>query len=606
MRDEEDLRKIPEPSCLRMTSFLMFLGNLARRTVSCASLCPLNIVIDALIVDSGNGHDLISAEKFERMDLNTHIYIYDYMYVSGKINFHTANGVTSTTSMVDLNFDTFNEPAKAHVLDDTPSVLSLGKRCMEQGYSFVWPSGRDPYMINSDGEKIKMEVRDLMQYVYLCDEDYHPTSNKEAEMVAKFLGLMKDNRTVYGHSGGEMSESSDEASMSDDVGVESMRKTEKKKKKKKKKRSSTKKHNAVPGEDVVDDEDGFGYEQSELSEDEVRDDDVEDAREEEDQDDEDEGVLRHGDELDGDVGVEVGPREEKRDDDDLDIEGMDGEVRLAKRGTLKHEAETLQHLLTHRYKNPYWNSCIRAKMKHHRIFRGAFRRKLSKFGDLITFDFTDTQKTRKLGYDTVKEILVVRDRYTGIIQSYPTPTKNTDDVVLAIKKFMSRRVIREAYSDKARQFEKAMDILKIPFDHALPGRPSTNSLAERNNQFILATATTTCLLEAGLPACFWKIAITCVCHLLTVEPGEEETSSWCKLHGDEFKGETIPFGALVYLNPSTARRKEQSHKFDPKGIPGIFAGYKTKPGVKWSRQYRVRAASDMTKQNYSFDAKHVI
>ena len=48
-------------------------------------------------------------------------------------------------------------------------------------------------------------------------------------MVAKVLGLMKDkvNRTVYinGLSGGEVSESSDEASMSDDVGVESMRKT---------------------------------------------------------------------------------------------------------------------------------------------------------------------------------------------------------------------------------------------------------------------------------------------------------------------------------------------------------------------------------------------
>ena len=54
--------------------------------------CPLNIVIG-------------------RMNLNT--------YDSEKINFDTANGVTSTTLMVDLNFDTCNEPAKAHVFDDT-------------------------------------------------------------------------------------------------------------------------------------------------------------------------------------------------------------------------------------------------------------------------------------------------------------------------------------------------------------------------------------------------------------------------------------------------------------------------------------------------------
>jgi len=93
----------------------------------------------------------------------------------------------------------------------------------------------------------------------------------------------------------------------------------------------------------------------------------------------------------------------------------------------------------------------------------------------------DTRKTEKL-YETVKEILVVRDRFTGVIQSYPAPTKNTDDVVLTIKKFMRRRIIREAHSDKARQFVKAMGILKIPFDHALPGKPSKNFLAERNNQ----------------------------------------------------------------------------------------------------------------------------
>ena len=152
----------------------------------------------------------------------------------------------------------------------------------------------------------------------------------------------------------------------------------------------------------------------------------------------------------------------KDDEDDIDVDDPDGGVRLSKRGTLKHEARTLEHLLTHRYKNPYCNSCVRAKMKHHKTYRGAFRRKLTKFGDLITFDFMDTRKTTKLGYDTVKEILVIRDRYTGIIQSYPSPTKNTEDVVRAVKYFMGRRTIREAYSDKARQFVKGMEALKIP------------------------------------------------------------------------------------------------------------------------------------------------
>ena len=106
------------------------------------------------------------------------------------------------------------------------------------------------------------------------------------------------------------------------------------------------------------------------------------------------------------------------------MDDPDGGVRLSKRGTLKHEARTLEHLTGHhRYKNPYCNSCVRAKMKASQDLPRCIRRKLTKFGDLITFDFMDTRKTTKLGYDTVKEILVIRDRFTGIIQSYPLSNK---------------------------------------------------------------------------------------------------------------------------------------------------------------------------------------
>ena len=55
------------------------------------------------------------------------------------------------------------------------------------------------------------------------------------------------------------------------------------------------------------------------------------------------------------------------------------------------------------------------------------------------------------------------------------------------------------------QFEKPMKALKIPVDQSSAGKTKHNSLAERNNQFLLL-ATTTCLLEAGIPPCFWKYA----------------------------------------------------------------------------------------------------
>ena len=309
--------------------------------------------------------------------------------------------------MVDLEFDTFNEPATAHVLDDTPSVLSLGKRCMEQGYTFVWPSGREPYMINSEGDKIKMEVHDLIPYVYLGAKDYRPSPDQEAELVMKVLGLMDNNstsRTIFldGESGDEMSESDDVVGTDVDGPTSLPRKTKKKKKKSKQKTAP-----AEAGEEVDDDD---GYEPSIREEDPGKGDapvdDIPGQNEEGDDDDDRVPEVDEDPEVDqadeDEVGVENGPHEAEDDDDDIDVDDPDGGVRLSKRGTLKHEARTLEHLLTHRYKNPYCNSCVRAKMKHHKTYRGGFRRKLTKFGDLIAFDFMDTRKTTKLGYDTVK------------------------------------------------------------------------------------------------------------------------------------------------------------------------------------------------------------
>ena len=148
--------------------------------------------------------------------------------------------------------------------------------------------------------------------------------------------------------------------------------------------------------------------------------------------------------------------------------------------------------------------------------------------------------------------------------------------------------------------------LMIPFDKSLAGKTKHNSLAERSNQFLLV-ATTTCMLEAGIPPCFWPYAIRCVSHLLNIEPNDTEVSAWCKLHGKEFEGKMIPFGALIIFKPSgTIDRIDQNHKFDPDRIPGVFAGYDLGPGLKWSGKYRAWALSDWIKQSLAYDASRPI
>ena len=180
--------------------------------------------------------------------------------------------------------------------------------------------------------------------------------------------------------------------------------------------------------------------------------------------------------------IPEGEVHEDGDDDVIDVDGEDGGVRLSKRGTL-------------------CESCVRAKMKHRKTFRGAFQRKLTKFGDLITFDYVDNRRIAEHDYGDDKTIFVIRDRYTGMLQSYPSARKDTDAVIRAVKQFMGRRKIREAYPDDAPQFDKAMKALKIRMDTSLAGKTKHTSLAERTNQFVLV-ATTTCLLEAGIHRVF--------------------------------------------------------------------------------------------------------
>ena len=68
-------------------------------------------------------------------------------------------------------------------------------------------------------------------------------------------------------------------------------------------------------------------------------------------------------------------------------------------------------------------------------------------------------------------------------------------------------------------------------------------------------------------------------------------SAWLRLHGEEFKGEKIPFGdfgALVDFKPSEARG-EKREKFEPRGETGIFAGYVLSTGMHWANKCRAWA-----------------
>ena len=68
--------------------------------------------------------------------------------------------------------------------------------------------------------------------------------------------------------------------------------------------------------------------------------------------------------------------------------------------------------------------------------RGAFKRKLSKFGELVTCDHMVTRALRMEGCLGEANAFVVKDLKTGFVRVYPVSTKSADEVSQSLQHFM--------------------------------------------------------------------------------------------------------------------------------------------------------------------------
>ena len=93
--------------------------------------------------------------------------------------------------------------------------------------------------------------------------------------------------------------------------------------------------------------------------------------------------------------VEEGDTDERdeggEDEDEVDVEAGRGVKR------------TLEHMVTHRFANPYCDACVRAKT----------------WGGLVTFDFLTPERVGQLGNETDTNVFFVRDVYSGVRMAYP-------------------------------------------------------------------------------------------------------------------------------------------------------------------------------------------
>ena len=146
-------------------------------------------VANRWILDTGCGKDLIGL-KFATM-------FQHYIRAQEQTNFntaskgaHSARGLPIEVSAFQCESNPEASEADPYVMGpECPPVLSVGLRCMNRGFSFIWLSGMNPCLVTPDLEIIPLDV--VGDIPYLLRDGLH-TEGRDHSEIAALCGVRID------------------------------------------------------------------------------------------------------------------------------------------------------------------------------------------------------------------------------------------------------------------------------------------------------------------------------------------------------------------------------------------------------------------------------
>ncbi|MCP4194465.1 MAG: hypothetical protein GY768_27980, partial [Planctomycetaceae bacterium] len=134
------------------------------------------------LIDTGCGHDLLS-ESMRRQ-------LRAALCSIAPLKFETAGGLVTTGNGANVWIPDLDEWAQPYVLHtNTPAVLSIGARCMEHGYSFIWLRGEAPYFIKPDGNIVEFDVIDNIPYLIPGKASCQPKTPSKDTVLPSVPGI---------------------------------------------------------------------------------------------------------------------------------------------------------------------------------------------------------------------------------------------------------------------------------------------------------------------------------------------------------------------------------------------------------------------------------
>ena len=186
--------------------------------------------------------------------------------------------------------------------------------------------------------------------------------------------------------------------------------------------------------------------------------------------------------------------------------------------------------------------------------------------------------------------LVVQDRFTMWIGSYPAKSKDSNETTESLRHFVGpvdKSQLKMFYSDGAGELHKSATNIGFQHEPSTPHRPQSNGVAENAVRRVLE-GTRAVLFASGLSHAWWREATRAYAYMRNIhDKVHSNKTPYEHRFNEPFPGIIVPFGCLIEYKPRAEKEVDQVFKFDKRTLPGNFMGYHARHGGRWSGDYLV-------------------
>ena len=411
------------------------------------------------VVDSGASMHMVSKKDLSNAEMDTLTKSCCPMIVI------TANGEVQTHEEAIVYVKELEKFLTMKVLDNTPAVLSLGKLCDENGYSYEWINGQRPHLIKN-GIRIPCNTENFVPIVVPGLSSSSSGSSSTSKTLLK----------QESHSSSSSSSSSSSPTVSE-IQV--------------REREDRIDISPVHVSNLVDDRSGQP----------------------------EETTIERGNSLNSDIPEWLQEFRENLVDNEIPVHG--GSHASSSHGLSSEPTRSVDvgkhSVYTHFPKDRNCEIFKRTKITRApcRTRNGEAVPRAANFGDLITADhkvLSDNCESR----NNHRYAVVVQDLATQWIQAYPCKTKTSQETQRSLQKFLEpERNPKVIYTDNSLEFGKACEDLSWNHCTSTPHRSETNGIAEKAVRRV-KEGSSAVLLQSGLNESWWADSMECFTYLRNV------------------------------------------------------------------------------------------